>query len=167
MTSQGLQVMEKFCEIRVRNPRAGFADVARVLGIHRSIVTRHMKRAEAIGLIVRVGRTVYLCVKSILKLSEEGRLARRARLKKREYKRKLWKLLGKSESVDTLSTHRRTEVSKEEIEAYRAANDTWAENARAASDIWHRVQAEKAARAAAENKTESENGINDGRRRET
>ena len=96
MTSQGIQIIETYFKLKHRNRRVGYADVARVLGIHRSLVTRHFKRAEALNLVVRIGPTAILMAKKVLKLG----LAKAKQIRKRLYSQR------KSKFVDTRSTRK-------------------------------------------------------------
>ena len=71
-TSQTLQCVETFFELKAKKPRVRIADVARALGVDRKIVSRHMARAEAMQLVVRSGRTFYLFAKMVLQTVQEA-----------------------------------------------------------------------------------------------
>lgn len=103
LTSQTLQCVETFFALKARRARAGQADVARVLGVSRSIVSRHIARAEAAGLLVKIGRTLVLMRGAIEGWSQRFLAERAAAAKARASKR--WKTLTEPRCVRTGATH--------------------------------------------------------------
>lgn len=83
-TGRTLQFVECLLSLQITNPRAGFADVARVHKVSRALVSQHMKRARDIYLIFQVGRTIILNVESLMKWDKEG-IKRRAESVKTKY----------------------------------------------------------------------------------
>ena len=65
-TGAQLQSVEKYFELKKTNPRTTRADVARVLGTSRQTTSKHLKIAEAGGLIVRLGQTLILFTSTVL-----------------------------------------------------------------------------------------------------
>lgn len=105
-TSQTLQVVETFFRLKRRRPRVGPADVGRVLGIARSLVWHHLARAQAIGLVARLGRTWLLNVVGVLSWASESVL-KRAQAVRRAARKRL-ESLTKSEKRQSCRRH--TEV---------------------------------------------------------
>ena len=112
LTSQAIQCVEAFFALKAKKPRAGQSDVARVLGVSRQLVNRHFARAEAVGLIARVGRTVILMTKSLLAWDRDFVLGRARAAKARAVKR--WKTLTKSQPVNTGFTHTGKDITQPE-----------------------------------------------------
>jgi len=102
-TSQTLEVVETYFALKAKKGRIGLADVGRVLGVSRQLVHRHICRAEDVGMLVRIGRTVLLCARSLLRWSQEFVLERAKAAKAKAVKR--WQSLGKSGCVNTGLTH--------------------------------------------------------------
>lgn len=90
LSFQAVEVVLKLANLRAfGKPRASQSDVARVLGIDRSRVCQHLKKAEAVGLLVRVGRTYFFRFKAVLSVVEQGEISRKAAAMKRAFVRKV------------------------------------------------------------------------------
>ena len=114
LTRAELADVEKYLAMKRKRPRIGLADVARVLGVHRSVITRTFKKAEAAGLLLRIGRTFIANVRDVLRMAAEG-LKHRAKHLQRQYVGKLQRARalqrkGKSGSVAALSTHSERDI---------------------------------------------------------
>jgi len=104
-TSQTIQCVEMYFKIKRRKARTSLGDVARVLGIARQQVQRHMKRAQAMGLVARVGSTLILNVRGLLGWCEASAREKVEHLK-RLYQKK------KSESDNRRLSHNRSAINK-------------------------------------------------------
>lgn len=116
LTSQALECVETYFALKAKRPRVSLADVGRVLGVSRQLVHRHIVRAEAVGLIVRFGRSILLCAKSLLRWSDDFVLQRAKAYRDKTVKR--WKTLLKSGCVNTGLTHTVSNTSDEMSETY-------------------------------------------------
>ena len=116
LTSQALECVETYFALKAKRPRVSLADVGRVLGVSRQLVHRHIVRAEAVGLIVRFGRSILLCAKSLLRWSDDFVLQRAKAYRDKTVKR--WKTLLKSGCVNTGLTHTVLNTSDEMSETY-------------------------------------------------
>jgi len=103
LTSQAVQCAETYVSLAAKKPRVGVSDVARVLGICRSQVSRHLARCVAAGLLVKIGRTFVLLAASVLSWSAEFAAQRRQACAVMKSKR--WKALTKSRFVADGATH--------------------------------------------------------------
>lgn len=99
-TSQTLQCVETYFRIKRKRSRLSLADVGRVLGVHRSIVSRHFKRAEAIGLLIRVGATFALNARGVLRWSKDAVQQRIEAAKRRFIKEKSKKRDSRSRIIE-------------------------------------------------------------------
>lgn len=106
LTFQGVEVLLKLANLRAfEKPRATQADVARVLGIDRARVCAHLKRAEAAGLLARVGRTYFFRLAAIADTETQAEIARRIAAMKRSFVRKCRIFGEKSGFVAHRATH--------------------------------------------------------------
>ena len=106
LSFQAVEVVLKLANLRAfENPRASQSDVARCLGIDRSRVCHHLKKAETLGLLVRVGRTYFFRFKTVLSMVEQAELARKAAMLKRQFKRKAREIKEKLGFVADCATY--------------------------------------------------------------
>ena len=121
-TSQCLEVVECYTNcLRKHGRDASLAMVGRLMGISRQLVHRHMRRAEEILLVVRIGRVFMLNARSLLRWASEFVAERAAHV--RELGRKRLARLDKSRCVNTRLTHTpeiKFYPEKEAEERYRA-----------------------------------------------
>lgn len=130
LSFQAVEVVLKLANLRAfENPRASQSDVARCLGIDRSRVCHHLKKAETLGLLVRVGRTYFFRFKTVLSMVEQAELARKAAMLKRQFKRKIRETKEKLGFVADCATHTTQEYIKEAFatrsESLQALRDTY------------------------------------------
>lgn len=106
LSFQCVEVVLKLATLRAYGkPRASQADVARAMGVHRTVVCRQLKRAEAAGLLVRIGRTYFFRLAALLDAESQAEIARRVAKLKREFVRKCRKVKQKIASVNDRLTH--------------------------------------------------------------
>lgn len=113
LSFQAVEVVLKLANMRAfGNPRTSQADVARVLGINRSRVCQHLKKAETVGLLLRVGRTYFFRFAAVLSACEQAAIARKAAAMKRAFAHKCREVKEKLGFVAHRATHT-TKVSLE------------------------------------------------------
>lgn len=120
LSFQAVECLLKLVNLRAYGkPRASQADVARALGIDRARVCLHLKRAESVGLLVRVGRAYFFRLNVLKDAATQADLARRAAHLKRAFVRKCRELGVKSGFV----AHRATHTEQEYFEGTVARGD--------------------------------------------
>jgi len=90
-------------------------DLGRITGVSRQTACYHMRRLEALGLILRIGSMVMISVDGLLGIAEMGERARSAVEKLRTVGRSIWRGLAKlSASVSPPATQRISKKKEEE-----------------------------------------------------
>jgi len=106
LTFQCVEVVLKLAHLRAfENPRASQSDVARILGINRSRVCEHLKRAAAANLMVRVGRSYFFRLSAVRSMCELAEIARNVAALKRRFVLKLREQKRNLEFVADCATH--------------------------------------------------------------
>lgn len=129
LSFQAVECLLKLMNLRAfEKPRATQADVARALGVDRSRVCLHLKRAECLGLLVRVGRTYFFRLSVLQNAVSQAELARGAAHLKRAFARKVLELGVKSGFVADRATHTEQEYLEgigSRADALQSLRDTY------------------------------------------
>jgi DNA-binding MarR family transcriptional regulator len=106
LSFQAVECLLKLAHLRAfEKPRATQSDVARALGINRSRVCAHLRRAATVGLLARVGRSYFFRLNMLSSVETQAEIARRAASLKRDFKRKVLEIKADLGFVADRATH--------------------------------------------------------------
>lgn len=125
--------------------RVGPSELGRRAGVRRQTAHQHLRKLEALGLVVKLGCAYMLNVKTILAMVADAVKARAAHLKRLFLKKK-------SQSVRHRLTHRNKNINPEPCDHGKAACNEWgvgetrSENLRALRELYENALRVRAAK---------------------